>query len=191
MKFGKYLRNNTLSKWEDKYLDYKELKKLLMDMCNQQELESRKFQPVQQPQMNSKINLNSKFIFHVWDEFNKVDKFVQSQEGDIILKSKYLESSKRDAPMIISTMKDLEDLITFIKLNLEGFRKILKKFDKKTKTTLGSEYYNNMIVNHIQAKISILYHFNEKFLRIYSNQFGDPSLLKTSEDQAVFSFSEE
>ncbi|EAL72217.1 hypothetical protein DDB_G0269734 [Dictyostelium discoideum AX4] len=207
MKFGKYLRNNMISRYEEIYIDYKGLKKLLMDLGAIEE--ERKSKQTKQPHGNNNNNnnnnnknyilqfqasqqvsdRNSKFLLSVWNQFQKVDRFIQDNEKDLSSKSNYMESSK-DAQLIISCIKEIEELQNFVQLNLDGFRKILKKFDKKFTITIGHEYFKNMIYSHFQAKISVLNYYNTKLSNIYSLFFGDPEELKNSErsESGVFSF---
>ncbi|EGC32420.1 hypothetical protein DICPUDRAFT_155622 [Dictyostelium purpureum] len=201
MKFGKYLRNNMNPNYENHYINYKDLKKLLLDLASVEEEKKRlSGNNGRQQQQNNKNYIlqyqasqqasdrNSKFLLTVWKQFEKVDIFITTNEKELSMKSNYMENSK-DARLIISCIKEVEELLNFVHLNLEGFRKILKKFDKKFTITIGHEYFKNMIYSHFQAKVSVLNYYNNKLSNIYSQQFGDIEELKHSEKtESVFSF---
>eukprot|EP01132_Coremiostelium_polycephalum_P000884 gene884-1107_t len=196
MKFGKYLRNNMHQEWEEKYLDYKRLKKFLMELVEELQqnnqprhsLFNNNYASFEAPFIQTS-DRNSKFLLAIWKQFLSVDKFISEKERDISQRSIYLTTS-RDAGLIISTIKEIEKLINFVEMNQEGFRKILKKFDKKATATVGNEYFNNMIRPHLSAKNSVISLHNSNLINIYTKQFGDYNDLKLSEQsESVFTFS--
>ncbi|EFA83239.1 hypothetical protein PPL_04029 [Heterostelium album PN500] len=166
--------------WEANYVDYKELKKLLMELCDDKN--NKQTTPVH------RTDRNSTFLRSLWKQFQKIDKFITDNERDIAGKVKHLEKTQ-DATGIVATMKDLERLLSFVELNQEGIRKILKKYDKKATSTIGYEYYCNMVRPHFQSKLAILTHYNKCLLKTYSSQFGDPSDITVSGDQSESVFS--
>ncbi|GAM18096.1 hypothetical protein SAMD00019534_012710, partial [Acytostelium subglobosum LB1] len=178
MKYGKYIKNNMLDEWGVHYVDYKELKRILMDLCD----EKTPATPSQ------RTDRNSTFLRSLWKQFQKIDKFVTETEREISSKIQYLEQTS-DATAIVFTMKELDRLISFVELNQEGIRKILKKYDKKATTTIGYEYFTNMVKPHFQSKLSMLVHYNKCLLKTYSSQFGDPADISNSGDQSESVFS--
>ncbi|KAF2068971.1 hypothetical protein CYY_009711 [Polysphondylium violaceum] len=199
MKFGKYLKANIDQKLESNYINYKELKKLLMDLALEESRDgtnsggnnrvNNRNYILQHKQSQKASDRNSKFLFAVWNQFQRVDRFLQEFERDTLTKANYMENSV-DASLLIETIKEVNNLLAnFIELNKEGFRKILKKFDKKFTISIGAEYYKNMIQNHFIAKTSILNHYKLKLINIYSNHFGDPqNLISSEQSESVFDF---
>ncbi|EGG15333.1 hypothetical protein DFA_10167 [Cavenderia fasciculata] len=179
MKFGKYLKNNREEEWQEHYLDYKEMKKLLLELCDDKALQARGLH---------RSDRGTVFLRSLWQEFQKIEKFMSDREKSIGNKVKLLGNSP-DAAQIMNTCKEVEGSLAFIQLNQDGMRKILKKYDKKATATIGFEYYRNMTAPHFQGKTALMTHYKVTLLNYYSSQFGDPNDISNQSDQSESVFS--
>ncbi|CAN4111796.1 unnamed protein product [Withania somnifera] len=164
MKFGKRLKHQiqeTLPGWGDKFLSYKELKKLvkLISSCA--------------PQMMSGSleygKAEAEFVYLLNNEIDKFNAFFMEQEEDFIIRHKELQQrigrvintwgangsqpSETDYKEELAKIrKDIVDfhgemvlLINYSNINYTGLAKILKKYDKRTGGLLRSPYIQKVL----------------------------------------------
>ena len=73
----------------------------------------------------------AKFVSEVQHEQDRLDLFVSGKIVEVVTNLEHLDS--HDDPALAKTVaEDILRVDTFVKHNLEGFRKIIKKFAKKT-----------------------------------------------------------
>ncbi|XP_039011946.1 SPX domain-containing protein 3-like [Hibiscus syriacus] len=147
MKFGKRLKQQieeTLPSWRDKFLSYKELKKLV-----------RLISSAESP-MYGKEDAEAEFVYLLNNEIDKFNGFFMEQEEDFIIRHKELqqriervistwgtngtkpsEAEYRDE--MARVRKDMVNfhgemvlLVNYSNINYTGLAKILKKYDKRT-----------------------------------------------------------
>lgn len=124
MKFGKVLRRRALVEWQQSYVSYKELKKIIKSLVKQKQ----------------DVGMSSAFFMTLAREGDKVDRFYLQQLElikqqlmpliDIIYRNKTATSSN-DEKAFAKLCDDLDKLRSYVILNHLAFTKILKKFDKK------------------------------------------------------------
>ncbi|CAI9103618.1 OLC1v1002135C1 [Oldenlandia corymbosa var. corymbosa] len=151
MKFGKRLKQQieeTLPGWKDKYLSYKDLKRLV-----------RLISSAPTTMLNESFEYGKakeEFVVLLNNEIDKFNAFFMEQEEDFIIRHKELQ--QRIQKMIVETRyvppssigldhteemreirKDIVDfhgemvlLINYSNINYTGLAKILKKYDKRT-----------------------------------------------------------
>ncbi|MCD7468373.1 SPX domain-containing protein 3 [Datura stramonium] len=167
MKFGKRLKQQiqeTLPGWGDKFLSYKELKKLV-------KLISSSCGP---PMMSTPSSLEygkaeAEFVYLLNNEIDKFNAFFMEQEEDFIIRHKELQQrigrvvdtwgpngsqpSETDYKEEFAKIrKDIVDfhgemvlLINYSNINYTGLAKILKKYDKRTGGLLRSPYIQKVL----------------------------------------------
>lgn len=160
MKFGKYLatRQLELPEYAGQFIDYKALKKLINRLA-----------------LDASIPLQDKrgsFFFRVERELEKVNSFYLEKESELkfrldillqkkahLLKKARLNKSNIEFISLYDGFKkfskDLERLEQFVELNETGFIKVLKKWDKRSKSTT-KELYLTTTVN-----VQPVFHRNE------------------------------
>ncbi|KAJ8565483.1 hypothetical protein K7X08_008059 [Anisodus acutangulus] len=164
MKFGKRLKQQieeTLPGWGDKFLSYKDLKKLvkLISSCA--------------PRMMSGSleygKVEAEFVYLLNNEIDKFNAFFMEQEEDFIIRHKELQQrigrvidtwgpngsqpSETDYKEELAKLrKDIVDfhgemvlLINYSNINYTGLAKILKKYDKRTGGLLRSPYIQKVL----------------------------------------------
>ncbi|XP_004229786.1 SPX domain-containing protein 3 [Solanum lycopersicum] len=164
MKFGKRLKQQiqeTLPGWGDKFLSYKELKKLVKLISSYA------------PQMMSGSleygKAEAEFVYLLNNEIDKFNAFFMEQEEDFIIRHKELQQrigrvinrwgpngsqpSETDCKEELAKIrKDIVDfhgemvlLINYSNINYTGLAKILKKYDKRTGGLLRSPYIQKVL----------------------------------------------
>ncbi|XP_060169156.1 SPX domain-containing protein 3-like [Lycium barbarum] len=164
MKFGKRLKQQieeTLPGWGDKFLSYKDLKKLvkLISSCAP-------------PMMSGSLEYGkaeAEFVYLLNNEIDKFNAFFMEQEEDFIIRHKELQQrigrvidtwgpngsqpSETDYKEELAKIrKDIVDfhgemvlLINYSNINYTGLAKILKKYDKRTGGLLRSPYIQKVL----------------------------------------------
>ncbi|KAI7819118.1 ankyrin repeat-containing domain protein, partial [Kickxella alabastrina] len=150
--FGKHIQAQTIPEWSAHYMSYKGLKKIIKELnaplspgVNPTEASKRRLQTVK-----------AAFFFQVDRELEKVNLFYLRKEADAKVRLKSLiEKQKsliaRGPRNRISTIRalreafihsrhDLDKLQNFVEINGTGFRKILKKWDKRSKSSTKELY---------------------------------------------------
>ncbi|XP_058107897.1 SPX domain-containing protein 3 [Magnolia sinica] len=169
MKFGKRLKRQieeTLPEWRDKFLDYKELKKLI-----------RLISSASPSQM-----AEAEFIYLLNAEINKFNAFFMEQEEDFIIRQKelqeriqsvvatlgptsirpldadYREEMRKIRKDIVNFHGEMVLLENYSNINYTGLVKILKKYDKRTgallrlpfiKTVLQQPFFTTDLVSKL------------------------------------------
>lgn len=177
VKFNKQLNERKVTKWKDKYLNYKLLKQAInqiyitirtTDDFNNQIFESReKKSDFSYSRISAWKSLKHSNL--IKDFFDKLDNEIQnfyfnysSIEKELFQKLNVLMKSKEDYAkikgMVVKTQCENLYILTldtrlfndFIFINLEAIRKIMKKFDKKIKP-----FYNDksLMLRYIKTRL--------------------------------------
>ncbi|KAJ2722603.1 phosphate system positive regulatory protein pho81 [Coemansia sp. Benny D115] len=152
MKFGKHIQAQTIPEWAAHYMSYKGLKKIINEL-------SAPLSPSASPGEAAKQRLQTvkaAFFFQVDRELEKVNHFYLQKEHDakerlksLIEKQRTLQSrGPRNRTATIRALREaflnsrhgLDKLQNFIEINSTGFRKILKKWDKRSKSSIKELY---------------------------------------------------
>ncbi|KAL4599875.1 hypothetical protein ACB092_11G159100 [Castanea dentata] len=150
MKFGKRLKQQiqeTLPGWRDKFLSYKELKKLVRSISSAPTLLNGSFEYGR---------AEDEFVYLLNNEIEKFNAFFMEQEEDFVIRNKELQQriqrvidkwgpkgnhpSEADYKEEMGKIrKDIVDfhgemvlLVNYSNVNYTGLAKILKKYDKRT-----------------------------------------------------------
>ncbi|KDP28799.1 hypothetical protein JCGZ_14570 [Jatropha curcas] len=150
MKFGKRLKQQiqeTLPDWRDKYLSYKELKKLVRLISSAPPLSSGSIEYGK---------AEAEFVYLLNNEIDKFNVFFMEQEEDFIIrhkilqqriesvieiwgpngsqpsKAEYKEEMGKIRKDIINFHGEMVLLENYSNINFTGLAKILKKYDKRT-----------------------------------------------------------
>ncbi|XP_058734690.1 SPX domain-containing protein 3-like [Vicia villosa] len=151
MKFGKRLKQqvqDTLPEWRDKFLSYKELKKLL-----------RLLSTAPGSLLNGSVGYGkgeAEFMYLLNNEIDKFNGFFMEQEEDFIIRHKevqqrikrvvdlwgpngtqaseedYKEEMEKIRKAIVDFHGEMVLLVNYSNINYTGLAKILKKYDKRT-----------------------------------------------------------
>ncbi|KAI9014359.1 hypothetical protein CLU79DRAFT_767245 [Phycomyces nitens] len=167
MKFGKQIQSQQFTEWSSQYLDYKGLKKFISSLLKNVPRSS-----ISTPGLsNSPDDDPSKFLqsqkaaffFKLERELEKINSFYLQKENELkvrlrtlVDKKKVLQSDARrlkHASTLYNSIQeaftqfehDLNKLQKYVELNNEGFRKILKKWDKRSKSTTKELYLSRQI----------------------------------------------
>ncbi|KAJ1956830.1 phosphate system positive regulatory protein pho81, partial [Dispira parvispora] len=147
MKFGKYIQNHRLAEWSSHYMDYKALKKIINSLGTSQQ----RFQFTK-----------TAFFYQLERELEKVNEFYMQKESDLKQRLRTLLEKKkvwllRPPNQVYRTsyialkeaftefQHDLDKLQQFVEINGTGFRKILKKWDKRSKSTTKELYLSRQV----------------------------------------------
>lgn len=162
MKFGKRLKQQiqeTLPEWRDKFLSYKELKKLvrLISLTPTGDLLPEYGKP------------ESEFVFLLNNQIDKFNTFFMEKEEDFIIRHKELQqrihrvqttwgpngshpcelSYKQEIGMIrkdiVNFHGEMVLLINYSNINYTGLAKILKKYDKRTGSLLRLPFIQKVL----------------------------------------------
>ena len=134
MKFGKSLLEESLSEYSIYYMDYKQLKKVISKL-----------------QSKDKETVRHSFFVLLQSELHKVNTFYLEQESLILQRLNTLQklSVNHGKSSLLeaynSLLNELDKLQQFITLNQTGFIKILKKWDKRSKSSVKELYLTRQI----------------------------------------------
>ncbi|KAI7906999.1 uncharacterized protein BX663DRAFT_494461 [Cokeromyces recurvatus] len=149
MKFGKRIQSQQFSEWSSHYLDYKGLKKCISLLL--------------EDQASSAEAKKASFFFKLERELEKINLFYLQKENDLKVRLKTLIDKKKliqldsnrlrqFSPQLTSLEeafvqfeRDLNKLLKYVELNNEGFKKILKKWDKHSKSNTKELYLSRQI----------------------------------------------
>ncbi|PRT54064.1 Ankyrin repeat protein nuc-2 [Wickerhamiella sorbophila] len=198
MKFGKYLakRHLDLPEYANYFIDYKALKKLIKRLAApdpQQGEQSREF-AYKRLQENK-----ATFFFQLERELEKVQNYYEKKESELEARIARLELKKTAAAQSGALSKnsvayislyeglqrfrrDLERLEQFIELNGTGFYKVLKKWDKRSRSHLKELYLARAVevqpMFHREKMSALSDKVNQYFLELEA--------LASGSDQVVF-----
>ncbi|KAG2205684.1 Glycerophosphoryl diester phosphodiesterase family-domain-containing protein [Mucor mucedo] len=141
MKFGKTLLSNQIPEWSRNYISYKSLKK---------DIKAAAAVSIPPPE-----EMTTAIFFKLDRELEKVNTFYVYKQAMInrrlwILHEKKLENNNDEKDELILALKEtrsqINKLMWFAELNSKGFRKILKKLDKKLGLDTQSIYWETKVV---------------------------------------------
>ncbi|TPX52325.1 hypothetical protein SeMB42_g01497 [Synchytrium endobioticum] len=129
MKFSKQLSLRCISEWAEHYVDYRRLKRII---------EGELVDEVTKDKSEATITrVQERFRAELEKECQKIDKWYISRQREAEETVRSLSDAWDDEPAKETWMEDMAKLITnlenlheFVQTNIEGFKKILKKFDK-------------------------------------------------------------
>ncbi|XP_038874843.1 SPX domain-containing protein 3 [Benincasa hispida] len=153
MKFGKRLKQqieDTLPNWRDKFLSYKNLKKLVRRISD-----------------NVDVNANAEFVYLLNSEIDKFNSFFVEQEEDLVIRHRELrqriervleswsphgnerehhrEEIREIREDIVNLHGEMVLLVNYSNVNYTGLGKILKKYDKRTGGLLRLPFIQNIL----------------------------------------------
>lgn len=144
MKFAKSLLRNQVPEWTQWYIDYKGLKKLINQACEQAATEGAVGDAVTAP-----------FFYGVDRNAEMVESFYVTKFADLTRRMRHIESRKRHhvdeeldelIGVLLELRAQLRKLQWYAEVNKRGFVKILKKFDKKVGTQAQMRYLSSKIL---------------------------------------------
>ncbi|KAI8357899.1 Glycerophosphoryl diester phosphodiesterase family-domain-containing protein [Choanephora cucurbitarum] len=135
MKFGKTLLSNQIPEWSRNYLSYKSLKGEIKSVANHL--------PASEDDITA-------IVFHLDRELEKVNTFYVYKQSMIhrrlwILQEKLNDENDEVALALKETRSQMDKLMWFAELNSKGFRKILKKLDKKIGLDMQHIYWETKV----------------------------------------------
>jgi len=163
MKFGKRLKQQiqeTFPGWRDKFLSYKDLKKLVRLIS------------AAPPMMNGSLEFGraeAEFVYSLNNEIEKLNAFFMEQEEDFVIRHKelkqriervdhiwgsngsnpsemiYKEEMERIKKDIVDFHGEMVLLMNYSNVNYTGLAKILKKYDKRTGGLLRSPFIQKVL----------------------------------------------
>ncbi|KAI8992576.1 hypothetical protein BDB01DRAFT_847938 [Pilobolus umbonatus] len=167
MKFGKQIQSEQFIEWSPHYLDYKGLKKFISSLLNTSAgsltdigLSPRRIEEDPASLLQSQ---KAAFFFKLERELEKVNLFYLQKENELkvrlrtlIDKKKILQSDMRRLKHASTLFKSIQEAFVqfeheltkiqkYVELNNEGFRKILKKWDKRSKSSTKELYLSRQI----------------------------------------------
>ncbi|KAK9742777.1 hypothetical protein RND81_03G196700 [Saponaria officinalis] len=163
MKFGKRLQQQiqeTLPEWRDKFLSYKELKKLVRLISSPPtllngSLEYGKAEGEFVTLLNNEIDKFNAFFLEMEEDFVIRHKELQQRierveetwggKGSHPSKIYYREEMKRIRNDIVNFHGEMVLLINYSNINYTGLAKILKKYDKRTGSVLRLPFIQTVL----------------------------------------------
>ncbi|KAL9550387.1 hypothetical protein MBANPS3_004756 [Mucor bainieri] len=167
MKFGKQIQSQQFTEWSPYYLDYKGLKKFISSLLNTpaDSLKALGLPPIGIEEDRAKLLQSQKaaFFFKLERELEKINSFYLQKENELkvrlrtlIDKKKVLQSDTRRLKHASTLFKAIQEAFVqfeqeltkiqkYVELNNEGFRKILKKWDKRSKSSTKELYLSRQI----------------------------------------------
>ncbi|KAG0253710.1 phosphate system positive regulatory protein pho81 [Mortierella polycephala] len=168
MKFGKQIQFQQIPEWQSHYMSYKGLKKIINSLIQEKAQISVTIaaspppgsEPAPLPEDENSTLLQSQkaaFFFKLERELEKVNSFYLQKESELKVRLRSLIDKKKvilarqgrpGTSSSINSLKeafrqfeqDLNKLQKFVETNGTGFRKILKKWDKRSKSTTKELY---------------------------------------------------
>eukprot|EP01084_Bolivina_argentea_P037107 68587_1 len=145
MKWGQVIIQNTLWKWKTRYISYDILKQIIKILSNTHS---------SQHTTTNLSKLNSKLTTIIKADLTKVDSFFNYQQEKLTKQYNTLISewklNKNNNKMHIThciinglnkLLIQLQELKNYAFINAEGFRKIIKKYDKRVCAKSAEQYY--------------------------------------------------
>ncbi|KAK9247492.1 hypothetical protein V1506DRAFT_504590 [Lipomyces tetrasporus] len=161
VKFGKYLakRQLELPEYSNYFINYKALKKLIKSLGYDPENKNARPTNIETTLQAHKVT----FFFRLERELEKVNAFYLQKEAELklrlasLLEKKKIAKSKLGAVLKTSATfialyegfyrfrRDLDKLEQFVELNATGFSKVLKKWDKRSKSQTKELYLSTAV----------------------------------------------
>ena len=148
MKFGKYIQSASAEWATPWYMEYKGLKKIISEI----ESVTSKYTLLAAPPIDDQA-LKTAFFYKLDRELDKVNGFYIQKEAQLRLRLRtlsdklrlYAKRQRKESLKILKEahdqfMNDLVKLQNFVVINADGFRKILKKYDKRSKSATKDVY---------------------------------------------------
>lgn len=164
MKFGKRLREvveESEEEWRPNFMNYKQLKKCISstDDIDQQPEPKDKAGSDDEANRSSEQEQHSEFFTGLKREVDKVNDFFLEKLEDFIIEHRQL-TGRVNLLVNYASRKEVNDmrerlikfhgqlvvLEKFCTVNYTGFRKILKKHDKKTGASIQDAYLNTVLI---------------------------------------------
>ncbi|KAI9094038.1 hypothetical protein DFS34DRAFT_251563 [Phlyctochytrium arcticum] len=163
MKFGKYIQAQQTDWAGPQYLNYKGLKKIINSLKAPPEhhQSAPRGSAINEKNLEEYKALKTEFFFKLERELEKVNKFYLQKEADLKVRlrslvdkeriSRNAKSRQRRASFLtlregfIQYQHDLTKLQRFVEVNATGFRKILKKWDKRSKSSTKELYLSRQV----------------------------------------------
>ncbi|KAI1313852.1 phosphate system positive regulatory protein pho81 [Mortierella claussenii] len=172
MKFGKQIQFQQIAEWQNHYMSYKGLKKIINSLIQEKAQTSVTIAaspppgstPVVPEDEYSKFLQSQKaaFFFKLERELEKVNTFYLQKESELKVRLRSLIDkekvilSRQGRPGTSSSInslkeafrqfeQDLNKLQKFVETNGTGFRKILKKWDKRSKSSTKELYLSRQV----------------------------------------------
>ncbi|KAF9917759.1 phosphate system positive regulatory protein pho81 [Linnemannia zychae] len=172
MKFGKQIQFQQITEWQSHYMSYKGLKKIINSLIQEKAQTSVTIAaspppgstPVIPEDEYSKFLQSQKaaFFFKLERELEKVNTFYLQKESELKVRLRSLIDkekvilSRQGRPGTSSSInslkeafrqfeQDLSKLQKFVETNGTGFRKILKKWDKRSKSSTKELYLSRQV----------------------------------------------
>ncbi|KAK9472424.1 uncharacterized protein V1510DRAFT_365627 [Dipodascopsis tothii] len=161
MKFGKYLakRQLELPEYSNHFINYKVLKKLMKSLGGDPRKQSVSAEEIEAQLQAHKVT----FFFRVERELEKVNAFYLQKEAELKLRLAALLEKKKNVRLKLGPLlktsatfialqegflrfrRDLDKLEQFVELNATGFSKVLKKWDKRSKSHTKELYLSTAV----------------------------------------------
>lgn len=157
MKFSTQIQLNTVPEWNDKYLDYSALKKLIYAI-EKDTLDSNIQTPINDSNFTAALDTQLQKIVDFY-KTTEQSLFSSILHGLLDVDLKVGKISARLIELYVEAM----NLQNYVQLNHTGFEKILKKFDKVTGLKLKRNYmsivdssypFNTTTIDQLSLKIS-------------------------------------
>ncbi|KXT17637.1 hypothetical protein AC579_10152 [Pseudocercospora musae] len=168
VKFGKHIQKRQLDipEYAASFVDYKALKKLIKKLSATPVLHALQQGPNGEPLQDSQASLQANkatFFFRLERELEKVNTFYLQKEAELKLRLRTLQDKKRGlqsratpASKLSSSFvtldegfrlfsNDLDKLQQFVEVNQTAFSKILKKWDKTSKSRTKELYLSRAV----------------------------------------------
>ncbi|KAH3661910.1 hypothetical protein OGAPHI_006089 [Ogataea philodendri] len=159
MKFGKTFLGHQVPEWQHSYMNYKALKKQIKAIAQQQAdllAKDPSADTLNDPDVRAEL---ASFFFNLDRNIERVDDFFNKQYTEyerrlkkitsVLAPSQLQFNDEEEADEVIGIMLELRNCFRNLKwfgeLNRRGFRKILKKLDKKVGTNRQDTYLNARI----------------------------------------------
>ncbi|KAI8024916.1 SPX domain-containing protein 3 [Camellia lanceoleosa] len=141
MKFGKKLQQqiqDTLPGWRDKFLSYKDLKKIVRLISSASSM-------MEGSPEHGKAEED--FVYSLDNEIDKFNAFFMEQEEDFVISHKRRITKRKwgGSEKTVNFHGEMVLLMNYSNVNYTGLVKILKKYDKRTGGLLRSPYIQKVL----------------------------------------------
>lgn len=150
MKFGKRLKRQieeSLPEWRDKFLSYKDLKKLVRLIST----------------TDASPQAEGEFVSLLDAEVDKFNAFFMEQEEEFVIRQRELQERIRKD--IVNFHGEMVLLVNYSSINYTGLAKILKKYDKRTggllrlpfiETVLKQPFFTTELISRLVKECEIM-----------------------------------